>query len=159
MDTRAPSHKGTITFEPINSGLFFLIQSSLLSFLKVMWNTYPKVQSCRPLVSSFVFETSTCARPFTARALRISPSGAGALLVFLGSARSPQVRKQAPAWRARWCIQPCCHSCIMMAFIQGKSVLTSLYAASRSLSSLQGIFLRTGMPSMWSKRGVPWPTM
>jgi hypothetical protein len=34
--------------------------------------------------------------------------------------RSPRVRKQATAWRARWCIQPCCRSCVMMASIQGK---------------------------------------
>lgn len=31
--------------------------------------------------------------------------------------RSPRVRKQATEWRARWCIQPCCRSCAMMASI------------------------------------------
>jgi len=46
--------------------------------------------------------------------------------------RSPLVRKQATACRARWWIQPSCLSCVMMASIQGKPVRPSAHLASAS---------------------------
>ena len=46
--------------------------------------------------------------------------------------RSPLVRKQATACRARWWIQPSCLSCVIMASIQGKPVRPSAHLASAS---------------------------
>ncbi len=46
--------------------------------------------------------------------------------------RSPLVRKQATACRARWWIQPSCLSWVMMASIQGKPVRPSAHLASAS---------------------------
>ena len=54
--------------------------------------------------------------------------------------RSPLVRKQATACRARWWIQPSCLSCVMMASIQGKPVRPSAHLASASGFWSQGIW-------------------
>jgi hypothetical protein len=48
---------------------------------------------------------------------RCSKGGPAALASAHLHQRSPRVRKQATEWRARWCIQPCCRSCAMMASI------------------------------------------
>ena len=54
--------------------------------------------------------------------------------------RSPRVRKQATAWRARWWIQPSSRSCVMIASMNGYPVRPSSQAASRSSSQSQLIW-------------------
>lgn len=68
--------------------------------------------------------------------------------------RSPRVRKQATAWRARWWIQPSCLNWRMMASIQGKPVLPPAHLASASGFLSQGICTQMGFPSMRSKLGL-----
>lgn len=68
--------------------------------------------------------------------------------------RSPRVRKQATACRARWWIQPSCLSWVMMASIQGKPVLPSAHLARASGLRSQGIWMQMGFPSMRSNLGL-----
>lgn len=58
--------------------------------------------------------------------------------------RSPLVRKQATACRAKWWIHPSCLSWVMMASIQGKPVRPSAHLASASGFWSHGIWRQDG---------------
>lgn len=57
--------------------------------------------------------------------------------------KSPLVRKQATACRARWWIQPSCLNWVIMASIQGKPVRPSAHLASASGFWSHGIWKQT----------------